>query len=198
MDRNLGATSATSTDGASTHGLYYQFGRKDPFTGDIDRYDINGTSIGKTTATSGKVTFAKAMQTPAAFYTYGGDWASPNNYTTKKWNDITDADGKSLFDPSPKGWRLPNRENFSNFSTTTFTWDNSNKGRVYNTNWFPAAGCRYSSGGSMSLVGSDGYYWSSSPYGGNNGYNLGFYSGSVNPSGYNLRAYGFSVRCVQE
>ena len=202
MDRNLGAISATPSDGDKTYGLYYQFGRKDPFTGDIDRYDINGTSIGKTTVTSGKVTFAKAMQTPAVFYTYGNsstyDWASPNNYTSKKWNNITDADGKSLFDPSPKGWRLPNRENFSNFSTTTFTWDNSNNGRTYEGNWFPAAGFRYSSNGSMSIVGSYGYSWSSSPYYGIYGYSLYFNSGLVGPSNYNYRANGFSVRCVQE
>jgi uncharacterized protein (TIGR02145 family) len=202
MDRNLGAMSATPSDGAKTHGLYYQFGRKDPFTGDIDRYDINGTSIGKTTVTSGKVTFAKAMQTPAVFYTYGNsstyDWASPNNYTSKKWNDITDAAGKSLFDPSPKGWRLPNRENFSNFSTTTFTWDSSNKGRTYEGNWFPAAGYRLSYYGSVGSVGSNGNYWSSSPYNGNYGYSLDFSSGDVIPSNDSNRAVGFSVRCVQE
>ena len=202
MDRNLGAMSATPSDGAKTHGLYYQFGRKDPFTGDIDRYDINGTSIGKTTVTSGKVTFAKAMQTPAVFYTYGDsspyDWASPNNYTSKKWNDITDAAGKSLFDPSPKGWRLPNRENFSNFSTTTFTWDSSNKGRTYEGNWFPAAGYRLSFNGSIGNVGSGGYYWSSSPYNGDYGCYLDFNSSDVNPSNSRSRANGFSVRCVQE
>ena len=201
MDRNLGATSATPSDGNKTYGLYYQFGRKDPFTRDIDRYDINGTSIGKTTVTSGKVTFAKAMQTPAVFYTYGSgnyDWASPNNYISKKWNDITDADGKSLFDPSPKGWRLPNRENFSNFSSTTFTWDNSNNGRTYEDNWFPAAGTRDFRNGGMNGVGRNGFYWSSSPCNGNYGYNLFFDSGSVFLFNYSDRALGFSVRCVQE
>ena len=202
MDRNLGATSANPTDGDKTYGLYYQFGRKDPFTGNIDRYDINGTSIGKTTVTSGKVTFAKAMQTPAVFYTYGSssgsDWASPNNYTSKKWNDITDADGKSLFDPSPQGWRLPSKEEYSNFSSTTFTWDSSNKGRTYEGNWFPAAGCRSSYGGSMNGVGSYGFDWSSSPYNGNGGYYLYFNSGYVNPSTNSIRTDGFSVRCLQE
>ena len=202
MDRNLGAMSATPSDGANTHSLYYQFGRKDPFTGDINRYDINGTSIGKTTIASGKVTFAKAMQTPGVFYTYGSssgyDWASPNNYTSKKWNDITDAAGKSLFDPSPEGWRLPSKDEYSNFSTTTFIWDSSNKGRTYEGNWFPAAGCRDSSDGSMNSVGSSGNYWSSSPYSGNYGYILRFGSGDVNPSSYSGRAYGVRVRCVQE
>ena len=202
MDRNLGATSATPSDGDKTYGLYYQFGRKDPFTGDIDRYDINGTSIGKTTVADGKVTFAKAMQTPEVFYTYGSssgsDWASPNNYTTKKWNDITDAAGKSLFDPSPKGWRLPSKEEYSNFSSTTFTWDSSNKGRTYEGNWFPAAGYRNSYTGSMDYVGSLGCDWSSSPYDGSSGCHLSFNSGGVSPSGTSSRAYGFSVRCVQE
>ncbi len=32
MDRNLGAVSADASDGEKTYGLYYQWGRKDPFT----------------------------------------------------------------------------------------------------------------------------------------------------------------------
>ena len=202
MDRNLGAESATATDGAKTRGLYYQFGRKDPFVGSTEIYDINGTSksTGATIAT-GKVTFAKAVQTPATFYTYGSgnnDWASPNNYTSKNWNDISESDGKTFFDPCPEGWRLPTKAEYSNFSTTTFTWDATNSGRTYNGNWFPAAGYRSSGDGSMSSVGSNGYYWSASPYSEFYGYYLYFYSGSVDPAYNNNRAGGFSVRCVQE
>lgn len=202
MDRNLGAESATATDGAKTRGLYYQFGRKDPFAGSTEIYDINGTSksTGATIAT-GKVTFAKAVQTPATFYTYGSgnsDWASPNNYTSKNWNDISESDGKTFFDPCPEGWRLPTKAEYSNFSTTTFTWDATNSGRTYNGNWFPAAGYRRSDDGSMSSVGSGGYCWSASPYSVNYGYNLRFFSGNVNPALNNNRAVGFSVRCVQE
>ena len=202
MDRNLGAESATATDGAKTRGLYYQFGRKDPFVGSTEIYDINGTSksTGATIAT-GKVTFAKAVQTPATFYTYGSgnnDWASPNNYTSKNWNDISESDGKTFFDPCPEGWRLPTKAEYSNFSTTTFTWDATNSGRTYNGNWFPAAGYRLGDDGSMYYVGSNGRYWSASPYGENRGYYLYFLSGYVDPAYYSYRAYGFSVRCVQE
>ena len=202
MDRNLGAESATATDGAKTRGLYYQFGRKDPFVGSTEIYDINGTSksTGATIAT-GKVTFAKAVQTPATFYTYGSgnnDWASPNNYTSKNWNDISESDGKTFFDPCPEGWRLPTKAEYSNFSTTTFTWDATNSGRTYNGNWFPAAGYRYSVDGSMGGVGGYGYYWSASPTSEYYGYYLSFYSGDVYPANLSSRAYGFSVRCVQE
>lgn len=202
MDRNLGAESATATDGAKTRGLYYQFGRKDPFAGSTEIYDINGTSksTGATIAT-GKVTFAKAVQTPATFYTYGSgnnDWASPNNYTSKNWNDISESDGKTFFDPCPEGWRLPTKAEYSNFSTTTFTWDATNSGRTYNGNWFPAAGYRLSGVGSMSLVGSSGSYWSASPHSEDSGCLLSFSSGYVYPADDYNRAYGFSVRCVQE
>ncbi len=202
MDRNLGATSATATDGAKTRGLYYQFGRKDPFVGDVAIYDINGTSKGTgATIATGKVTFAKAVQTPATFYTYNSgtyDWASPNNYTSKNWNDISDSEGKTFFDPCPEGWRLPTKAEYSDFSTTTFTWDATNYGRTYNGNWFPAAGCRNVSDGSMVNVGSYGSYWSAAPYNEFSGYDLYFGYGGVNPAGYDNRANGFSVRCVQE
>lgn len=201
MDRNLGAESATATDGAKTRGLYYQFGRKDPFVGSTGIYDINGTSksTGATIAT-GKVTFAKAVQTPATFYTDGGSngWASPNNYTSKNWNDISESDGKTFFDPCPEGWRLPTKAEYSNFSTTTFTWDATNSGRTYNGNWFPAAGYRFSVDGGMSNVGIYGNYWSASPISENYGCNLYFFSGNVSPANNFYRAYGFSVRCVQE
>lgn len=49
----------------------------------------------------------------------------------------------------------------------------------------------------MSNVGSNGNYWSASPNSENNGYNLNFNSGNVNPANNNNRANGFSVRCVQ-
>jgi hypothetical protein len=66
------------------------------------------------------------------------------------------------------------------------------------TIWYPASGYSYSSDGSLGSVGSGGYYWSASPRS-YNAYNLFFYyNGSVVPSGYYDRAYGHSVRCLQE
>ena len=198
MDRNLGATSAIATDGNKTHGLYYQYGRKDPFTGDIERYNINGASIGKTDIKSGAVSFAKAVQNPATFNTINGDWVSPTNYTGKNWNDIVESTGKTFFDPCPEGWRLPTKDEFSSFSADSFVWDSTNSGRTFNTNWFPASGYRNYSDGSMSSIGSYGGYWSASPYSSSLGYYLYFNASSVNPSGYGNRALGCSVRCVQE
>ncbi len=50
----------------------------------------------------------------------------------------------------------------------------------------------------MNNVGSNGYYWSSSPNNQSNGYNLNFNSTNVNPSNNNNRANGFPARCVRE
>ena len=200
MDRNLGATSATPSDGRKTYGLFYQFGRKDAFVPNIDIYDINGNKLRKgATVTSGPVTFYKAVNNPGTFYTYNGDWASPNKFTYTNWNNFTDADGKTYFDPCPEGWRLPTKSEFSNFSTTKNTWDATNNGRTYNSNWFPAAGCRDSrSDGSMDLVGIMGLYQEMSYNGVSLNYSFEFDNSFDNAIYPNLRSNGLSVRCIQE
>ena len=66
------------------------------------------------------------------------------------------------------------------------------------TIWYPASGSRDYSDGSLYDVGRAGIYWSASLYY-YNAYSLGFNNGGyVDPSNYNGRAYGFSVRCLQE
>ena len=66
------------------------------------------------------------------------------------------------------------------------------------TTWYPASGCRYNYDGGLSDVGRNGNCWSASPSG-NNAYILYFnYDSHVDPSNYSDRAYGFSVRCLQE
>ncbi|MBF0647881.1 hypothetical protein IR083_03490 [Dysgonomonas sp. GY75] len=61
--------------------------------------------------------------------------------------------------------------------------------------FFPASGNRNNNTGTLNNVGTNGYYWSSSPNG-TNGYNLNFNSSNVNPSDNNNRANGLTVRCI--
>ena len=64
--------------------------------------------------------------------------------------------------------------------------------------WYPASGYRSRGSGSLSSVGSSGYYWAVSPYG-KYAYYLYFYNdGGVYPDYGSRRAYGQSVRCLQE
>jgi len=61
----------------------------------------------------------------------------------------------------------------------------------------PAAGRRNYDNAALNNVGTRGYYWSST-VNSTNSHNLYFTSSNVNPANNNVRAYGFSVRCVAE
>jgi hypothetical protein len=64
--------------------------------------------------------------------------------------------------------------------------------------FFPASGWRgYGSAGSLSFVGGDGVYWSSSPNN-SNAYQLYLNLGGVNPASNNSRTSSLPVRCVKE
>lgn len=107
MDRNLGAkmigveTPGLPNDkGNQTHsGLYYQYGRKDPF---IPK---------KFTPAEGPVTMDNGALNPTKFYyrTDGFDWAvNTDHVNTDPWAGYSKtALPKSAFDPCPKGWRVP-------------------------------------------------------------------------------------------
>jgi hypothetical protein len=137
MDRNLGAASATRADGiAKTRGLYYQFGRKEPFpAASVKLYNVSGATVTAFTATandcivrvSGATIIKTAVQYPYNFYapgSGGGDWLSGNPYYNTLWNnpswypDTQSAPSvkKSLFDPCPPGWRLPMDGTWNTFS----------------------------------------------------------------------------------
>ncbi|MDR2130958.1 MAG: fibrobacter succinogenes major paralogous domain-containing protein, partial [Odoribacteraceae bacterium] len=122
MDRNLGAASALREDGViKTRGLYYQFGRKEPFPAtSVKLYNVSGATVTTFTASTndcivripGRATIKTAVQYPYNFYyqSTGGDWVQSNPYLSSSWNNPiwhSSPTGKSFFDPCPPGWRLP-------------------------------------------------------------------------------------------
>ncbi|MBO5419128.1 MAG: hypothetical protein J6A22_03495, partial [Bacteroidales bacterium] len=113
---------------------------------------------------------------------------------------------KSIYDPCPAGWRVPDGGSNGVWSKAGFddkTYDSTNEGMSFSisspsTTWYPASGYRYYGDGGLYGVGYGGYYWSASPYS-NYAYFLYFYyEGSVNPSYDNDRANSQAVRCVKE
>ncbi len=60
----------------------------------------------------------------------------------------------------------------------------------------PAAGNRNYQSGAVGGQGTNGDWWSSTPYSESNGHNLNFNSNNVNPVTNNYASYGFPVRCV--
>ena len=98
---------------------------------------------------------------------------------------------------------MPTKEEFQElYNNTTVTWITQNgvNGRLFtasngNSLFLPAAGCRTNS----SLLGSDGYYWSSSLYtdGPGGAWHFGFISGYYYVGNVGDRYSGLSVRPVR-
>ena len=223
MDRNLGATSATPGD-VGALGLLYQWGRKDPFLGSSSIHD-DAIATAKSTITwpswvesdSSNGTIAYATANPTTFimsYSSNYDWYYTGDSSTDNTRWTTSESSKSIYDPCPVGWRVPDGGDNgvwskSSGSSSSFQqsslYDSTNRGMNFSgkfgsdqTIWYPFSGCRSSRDGSLYDVGYYGYYWSASPssYG---AYSLYFsYYGGVSPSDYNRRAFGQSVRCLQE
>lgn len=213
MTVNLGATS-TSSNNVETLGLYYQWGRKDPFPGANGTgsggnnnprpvYDKNNqqTSVTIRQADSSN-SLAYTVENPLTFITaptYPYDW-----YTTSRalqddylWND--DNNYKTIFDPCPEGWRVPY------IKDDTSPWDEiqgvntSNNGVSISSlgGYHPLAGNMHYATGVISSIPLRVYLWAGTTseetaY----GMAAGYYS--FNSRDIRYRANGTSIRCVRD
>lgn len=224
MDRNLGATSATPGD-VGALGLLYQWGRKDPFLGSSSiSYDVEAKSTiswpSAVESTSSTGTISHATTHPTTFIAGNYikyDWYYTDSSSTDDTRWTTSDKTKSIYDPCPAGWRVPDGKidgvwskalrSSSDFDHTYISsykgMDFSGKFGSASTIWYPASGYRSIFDGGLNDVGDLGDYWSASPYNYSaysySAYSLHFiYIGYVNPSFYGNRVSGQSVRCLQE
>ena len=213
MDRNLGATSATKGD-VCAFGLLYQWGRKDPFLGSsvISYGTIAESTIVWPIAVPSDIsngTIAYAITHPTTFITYNSknyDWYYTGSSSTDNTRWTTSDNIKSIYDPCPAGWRVPDGGSSGVWSKAGFAdteYDRTNVGISFSISspsktWYPASGYRGGSDGSLNYVGYGGNGWSASPYS-YSACSLFFTNlGYVYPSDSDCRAYGFSVRCQKE
>lgn len=132
MDRNLGAYhnsdgSVKQGDIFKSFGLYYQWGRKDPFVRPTDYnfssnrdqsvYDYIGDyqSFRYVDATTeGVGTYDYAVAHPMSFVKGSADNGYDWLYSAHD-NTLWSADAKSINDPCPRGWRMPAGDVFTAF-----------------------------------------------------------------------------------
>ena len=228
MQFNLGANANSAVGTVGRFGLLYQWGRKDPFIGakatnsadNTKDWAVTVNESGyswqeNTTATStiGTAKIALAIKNPTTFYsrcnTSANDWVatSSDKQLDNLWgnpNTTTSANpskgSKSIYDPCPPGWRVPPQGTWVGAASSNSPWANIGR-TIFGKSYYPGAGGRSHDSGQLCFVGRYGFYWSSSPRASSSPSigGLAFAPGDVVESlGYNGRANGYSVRCVQE
>ena len=204
----------------------YQFGRKDAFPG-VDASDLAANSHFTQNA-GDNMTIMNNIQNPDKFYIDGSSistnygyynlWSADNTVTGSYNQGNDNPVVKTVYDPSPVGFKMPANNAFTGFTANgknygTMNVDGTNDWQTYSNNFghnfwtsssktatinFPASGFRYYGDGSLSGVGSYGCFWSAVPRNSSNGCYLFFVSGSVYPLYSNTRTYGFAARPVSE
>lgn len=217
-----------SSASVSGRNPYFQFGRKDPMLpGDTK---TNGILAERTYYSenyefikngSAAVSIGESIQNPHVLYRDKSaesqfDWCS-GMYSNLWSADCTSSAGnddsivKTIYDPSPAGYRLPGPNVFTGFTTTgtnvNFTIELINgtllgkddgwalycvdaDGQA-STTFFPFLGCRRPNDGALDVA-YVGYYWTAMPY------IMQIFSAGLNPKEDFHKSYAFSVRPVKE
>ena len=209
------ATKKSSTTAGRMYNLFYQWGRPTPM---LHNSMTNVGNYGEKTfavSSSNSDTYGESIKNPHIFY---GNSDNPklNWFGTGSYYNLWDASSistensdsnvvKTVYDPCPPGFKIPNGNTFTYFSTSN-TIGSFNYGRYFKRNandttgvFFPASGTMLDSNGSVVNVDVNGAVWLSSSASEFRVYTLKFTKTSVNPNDKNFsRASGVSVRPVQD
>jgi len=198
----------------ATNGVGTIYGEQRSFTAreNDESVEINGV-FWATRNVDMPGTFAANWEDAGMFYQWNRKigWSSTNPMVNSNggttWNNSipTGTTWEKANDPCPTGWRVPTKEELESLVNAGSQWTTiyGVKGRIFGSGvaslFLPAAGSRYSYDGTLGNVGSNGYYWSSSPRPdfSKGAYNVHFSEGNANMGGY-TRSFGHSVRCVAE
>lgn len=185
MNMNLGATSSDKV--SESFGLFYQWGRKDPFPGPKD---FNSDAEESSSAFSGKNDHPTIMGTGFAWGTTDVDAQFKNydelaKYPTKMTVTATSLPSSASAaswgpetDPCPLGWRVPDyrelsehwscySENPANTNSAKSEFGFGSSPKNFSSEWWPAPGCRMVStggqnwGGALRHTNYSGRYWTS-------------------------------------
>ena len=214
MDRNLGATSATPGD-VRALGLLYQWGRKDPFLGSSS---IKRNREAKSTilwplpkeSTSNTSTIEYRITHPTIFIIEKEDY---DDWSYINWgtDNTLWQSSKTIYDPCPVGWRVPDGGDNGIWSKATSLKKFSCKcirksmylSGIFGSSksiCYPISGKRSNYDGGIGNVGGYGYLWSATVSECSSS-SISYLS--LNSDGYGSSSYfnplaGCSVRCVKE
>jgi len=178
MDRNLGASRvASSVTDSNAYGDLFQWGR--PADGHQLRTSGTTTTLSSTDVPRNS-NFIYGMGSPY-------DWRSPQNKSL--WQGVS-----GINNPCPLGWAIPTG---TQWTTEYSSWSQQNSNGAFASPLkLTVGGDRYDLNAAIVSVGRSASYWSSTINDGIYADFLSFSSDNVLINNFD-RAFGFSVRCVQ-
>lgn len=193
MDRNLGALNVApaSSPTIDTYGLYYQWGRKDPFAAGMGVYPSVFESTNAVTGIDVDYTIANPTTRIKGSENTGlGNWNDSDIATL--WQN----EGKTIYDPCPPGYRVPIRNSSLPMWKTDTKWTTGTNTVIYDGTFvFPLCGYQESSL-SVYKLNERTIVWAANENSADKGYatylRTGFYASSY------YKYIGGSVRCVAE
>lgn len=183
MWHNLGADATTSQRGtAGNYGLYYQWGRKDPFIGPkttlstgTDRAATDNAagygwqSADNTVGDDAESCIAYAVEHPTTFLkpTASPDWLRAESYADERdnlWGNPNASASfpnasqgvKSIYDPCPAGWRTAPEDAWTSFAKDGGYRPQPNAAGSFNYGW--KFYCQYGSTSQTAFYPASGYY----------------------------------------
>lgn len=187
QDRSLGAIGKTPGS-TEAYGLYYQWGRKDPFCGGTTT-ETSATAFAEANANSvinpayidahtwkqetgtTTLTIEYAIAHPLSFLSHKNTTGA-YDWLTKGKADLWNTQ-KTIYDPCPAGYKVPDHDTWNNFADSsdryidgTSEWDGEKYGMTYMYNggsdWYPTQGYRNRDKGNLVGLGNTrtGHYWS--------------------------------------
>ncbi len=160
MDRNLGALTIIPGD-VRSFGLFYQWGRKDPFVGCASVTE-------KTYAATYPADAIQFMDSNSNYNNYNYAEAHPNHYIKGSgWSNDDKYWGvhKTMYDPCPYGWRVPDVDTDVWGGITYISYVNN--GSFFNLPasdrpaYYPYTGYLYYSSGALSDINASTQIWTS-------------------------------------
>ena len=206
MDRNLGATSVTPKD-QNAYGVWYQWGRKDPFPRPLDIVRSSATTVDNKELTANATTSAEVgtvsytISNPDIRIFSANDWHNEwrNNGLWGNSDGLT-KNVKTVYDPCPEGYCVPDQNCYQGFTFTSKTECDNNYGHLFvidgsQTSYFPTGGYLDKGANKIAYQEYRGYQWTSNP-GTTGAYYFYYNNANLNFTGMD-RASAASVRCVR-
>lgn len=197
-----------SSEKTSIKNWYYQWGRNVPMlcpSAYNSQTDSNSYGTLEFNTKNRANRYSQGIANPTTFYYNSSspcNWFSSTSYYNL-WDANCTKSGasdnitiKTVYDPCPPGFKIPNGNTFTGFSKSN--GGSFNNGYTWNGTFFPASGSRVYLEGYLDDVGSLGSVFTSAVSKYDQACSLEFSSDDVSPQMYTFCAQGSSVRPVAE